>query len=312
MKLIHFLDDFLVQTQARLPPLGHPDGAEAAILGTTRDRLDGREQIFIRVEEFPPRLEHLFAGHTTPVVLPLQSILKRVSSDLAPDHFAAARDDRVRPHAERLFGEDGGVNAAHDHRRALELGLSQHAVAGDAVAAADAYPDDVARAENVGVESFDCFVNKNGVADQVGRRRLGQHVEPTRRDEAVADCRKRRVDEYDLRHATPHFRPARGAAVIIFSCTHPRVTCFGKLPLVDGTNFELVEQLRALTPDVPTLIFSTQDWGNNRLKTLEAGAQVYLIKPRDLGEMLQAIHRLCGDLAPSSDFIVKVPLDYKV
>ncbi len=48
------------------------------------------------------------------------------------------------------------------------------------------------------------------------------------------------------------------------------------------------------------------------MKTLEAGAQVYLIKPRDLGEMLQAIHRLCGDLAPSSDFIVKVPLDYKV
>jgi DNA-binding response OmpR family regulator len=67
---------------------------------------------------------------------------------------------------------------------------------------------------------------------------------------------------------------------------------------VDGTNVALIEQLRSLTPDVPTLIFSTQDWGDNRLKALEAGAQVYLMKPRELGEMLQAIHRLCGDLAP--------------
>jgi DNA-binding response OmpR family regulator len=67
---------------------------------------------------------------------------------------------------------------------------------------------------------------------------------------------------------------------------------------VDGTNVALTEQLRALTPDVPTLIFSTQDWGANRLKGLEAGAQVYLTKPSELGKMLQAVHRLCGDVAP--------------
>src|SRR2546423_1775394 len=61
---------------------------------------------------------------------------------------------------------------------------------------------------------------------------------------------------------------------------------------VDGTNIELIEQLRSLTPDVPSLIFSTQDWGDNRLKALEAGAQVYLTKPSELGKMLQAIHHL--------------------
>jgi DNA-binding response OmpR family regulator len=68
---------------------------------------------------------------------------------------------------------------------------------------------------------------------------------------------------------------------------------------VDGANVALIEQFRSLSPNVPTLIFSTQDWGDNRLKSLEAGAQVYLMKPRELGKMLQAIHSLCGDLASS-------------
>ena len=69
---------------------------------------------------------------------------------------------------------------------------------------------------------------------------------------------------------------------------------------VDGTDVGLIEQLRALTPDVPTLVFSTQDWGDDRQKMMEAGAKVYIAKPSELGKMLQAIHRLCGDVAPAS------------
>jgi CheY-like chemotaxis protein len=69
---------------------------------------------------------------------------------------------------------------------------------------------------------------------------------------------------------------------------------------VDGTNVGLIEHLRALTPDVPTLVFSTQDWGDDRRKAMEAGAQVYITKPSELGKMLQAIHRLCGDVAPAA------------
>jgi DNA-binding response OmpR family regulator len=81
---------------------------------------------------------------------------------------------------------------------------------------------------------------------------------------------------------------------------------------VDGTNVTLIEQLRSLTANVPILIFSTQDWGNDRLKALEAGAQVYLMKPKELSEMLRSIHRLCGDLAPSSDLVVKDLINHKV
>jgi DNA-binding response OmpR family regulator len=74
---------------------------------------------------------------------------------------------------------------------------------------------------------------------------------------------------------------------------------------VDGTNVALIEQLRSLTPNIPILVFSTQSWGDNRRKALEAGAQVYLTKPEGLGEFLRAIHCLCGDLDPSPDIIVK-------
>lgn len=65
---------------------------------------------------------------------------------------------------------------------------------------------------------------------------------------------------------------------------------------VDGTNVELVRQLRSLSSNVPILIFSTQSWGDNRQKAIKAGAQVYLTKPEGLGELLRAIHSLCGDV----------------
>lgn len=62
----------------------------------------------------------------------------------------------------------------------------------------------------------------------------------------------------------------------------------------DGTNRELIRRLRSLTPAVPVLVFSTQDFVESRRAALEAGASEYLIQPRDLWVVLGAVGRLCG------------------
>src|SRR6266705_5013239 len=184
MKLVDFLDDFVVKAQARLASLSHPNGTEAAILRAARDSLDRRKHVSRRVEEIPSRLEHGFARYSPSGVLPLQPILKRVSYDLAPYHFSAAGDHGIRSHSDWLLGENCCVNASHDHGGALELGLSQDTVTGKTIAAADTNANNVSRTENVGIELFNGFVDKYRVTDQVDRGCLSQHVEPPRRDKA--------------------------------------------------------------------------------------------------------------------------------
>src|SRR2546427_9883940 len=110
MKLVDFLNDFVVKAQARLAPLSHPNGTEAAILRASRDGLYGREKVSGWVQEIPARLDHGFTGYSSSHVLPLQPILNRVLDHLAPDHFSAAGDHGIRSHLQRLIGENGGVN----------------------------------------------------------------------------------------------------------------------------------------------------------------------------------------------------------
>src|SRR5712692_9389350 len=145
MKLVDFLNDFVVKAQARLAPLSHPNGTEAAILRAARDGLHGRKHVSARVQEIPSRLDHGFARYPSAGVLPLQVIFKRVLNHVTPDHVTTAGDYCICSHSQRLIGENRHMNASHDHRGALELGLSQHAVTGKAIAAADADANDVSR-----------------------------------------------------------------------------------------------------------------------------------------------------------------------
>src|SRR6266446_4151813 len=94
-------------------------------------------------------------------------------------------DHSIRSHSDRLIGENRRVNASHNHRGALELGLSQDAVAGKTIAAADTDADDVSRTENIGIEPFNGFVDEYRVTDQVDRGCLCHHVKPPRCDKAV-------------------------------------------------------------------------------------------------------------------------------
>src|SRR6266851_2838907 len=185
MKLVDFLNDSVVEAQARSTPLSHPNGTEAAILREARDGLYGRKKVFARIEKIPSRLDHGFARYSSSGVLPLQPTLKRVLYYLAPYHVAAG-DYGIRSHSKWLLGENGGVNASHNHRGALQLGLSQDPVTGQAIAAADTDANNVSRTENVGIEPFNGFVDEDRVTDQVDRGCLGHHVEPPWRDKAIA------------------------------------------------------------------------------------------------------------------------------
>src|SRR5258707_10625752 len=188
MKLVHFLNDFVIQAQARSTPLSHPNGTEAAILRAARDGLYGRKKVSARVEKIPSRLDHGFARYSSSGVLPLQPIRKRVLYYPAPYHVSAAGDHGIRSHPQRLIGENGGVNASHNHRGALQLGLSQDPVTGKTIAAADTDANNVFRTENIGIKLFNGFVDEYRITDQVDRGCLGHHVKPPRRDEAVARC----------------------------------------------------------------------------------------------------------------------------
>ena len=73
------------------------------------------------------------------------------------------------------------MNASHNHRGALELGLSQDSVTRNTIAAADPDADDVSRLENVGIKPFDGFVNEYGVTYQLD----GRWLEPARKATAA-------------------------------------------------------------------------------------------------------------------------------
>lgn len=62
----------------------------------------------------------------------------------------------------------------------------------------------------------------------------------------------------------------------------------------DGSNIELIRRLRALTPSVPVMVFSTLAFESRRRAAAEAGAVAYMMKPLDLDRLVGAAVRLCG------------------
>lgn len=60
----------------------------------------------------------------------------------------------------------------------------------------------------------------------------------------------------------------------------------------DGTNIELCQQLRRLSPRTPILFFSSLAYERDRQRGLAAGAQVYMTKPGDIVEIAATIKAL--------------------
>ncbi|HEV2762721.1 MAG TPA: response regulator [Pyrinomonadaceae bacterium] len=61
---------------------------------------------------------------------------------------------------------------------------------------------------------------------------------------------------------------------------------------IDSDSVELCQQLRALHPLTPVLLFSLENSKYTRRKVLEAGAQHYLSKTSDFVSLVQTIDRL--------------------
>jgi DNA-binding response OmpR family regulator len=61
---------------------------------------------------------------------------------------------------------------------------------------------------------------------------------------------------------------------------------------IDADSVELCQQLRAMTPSVPVLLFSLDSSGNDHRQALRTGAEVYLSKTSDFVSLVQTIDRL--------------------
>jgi DNA-binding response OmpR family regulator len=68
----------------------------------------------------------------------------------------------------------------------------------------------------------------------------------------------------------------------------------------DGTNIELCWQLRQLSPETPILFFSSKAFPRDRQAAMEAGAEVYLIKPMDILEIAKAVNSILHSRVPGA------------
>ena len=67
----------------------------------------------------------------------------------------------------------------------------------------------------------------------------------------------------------------------------------------DGMGLDLCRQLRGFDSQTPILFFSALASAIDRKRAMEAGAQGYLIKPNDLGIIIDTVTRLTGERCPS-------------
>ena len=72
--------------------------------------------------------------------------------------------------------------------------------------------------------------------------------------------------------------------------SHDALVLDVQMPELDGV--AVVTALRALGNDIPICVLSARDTVNDRIAGLEAGADDYLTKPFDLGELVARLHAL--------------------
>src|SRR6516225_7820055 len=77
---------------------------------------------------------------------------------------------------------------------------------------------------------------------------------------------------------------------LLSSESHDALVLDVQMPELDGV--AVVTALRALGNDIPICVLSARDTVNARIAGLEAGADDYLTKPFDLGELVARLHAL--------------------
>ncbi|BBY58694.1 DNA-binding response regulator [Mycolicibacterium sarraceniae] len=115
-----------------------------------------------------------------------------------------------------------------------------------------------------------------------------------------------------LRHSGFDVRVAangKEALRLLASEKHDALVLDVQMPELDGV--AVVTALRALGNDIPICVLSARDTVNDRIAGLEAGADDYLTKPFDLGELVARLHALLRRAASShegSDAVTIGPL----
>lgn len=62
--------------------------------------------------------------------------------------------------------------------------------------------------------------------------------------------------------------------------------------LPGGTGVTLCKRIRELDEDTPIVFYSGAAYESDRAEAMQAGAQEYLIKPSDVGRLVESIRRL--------------------
>src|SRR5215813_82924 len=189
----------------RRAPLGHPDRAEAAILGTTGHGLDRAHEIFVRIEQVPAGFDHLLTGNPAAIVDALQTAVQFILNNAAPDQIAAALDHRVSPHLQWFVGENSRMNPAHNDGGAAFLGLAHDAIAGPADARMNADAHNIARLDLFRFEWRDGLIDDEGIAYQFGWRSAGDDIQPAGRNHTVTNGGVRGINQNDFAHSTVPF-----------------------------------------------------------------------------------------------------------
>ena len=115
-----------------------------------------------------------------------------------------------------------------------------------------------------------------------------------------------------LRHSGFDVRVAsngREALRLLASEAHDALVLDVQMPELDGV--AVVTALRALGNEIPICVLSARDTVNDRIAGLEAGADDYLTKPFDLGELVARLHALlrrASHAERESDVMIVGPL----
>ena len=102
-----------------------------------------------------------------------------------------------------------------------------------------------------------------------------------------------------LRHSGFDVRVAatgKEALRLLSNESHDALVLDVQMPELDGV--AVVTALRALGNDIPICVLSARDTVNDRIAGLEAGADDYLTKPFDLGELVARLHALLRRAEP--------------
>lgn len=105
-------------------------------------------------------------------------------------------------------------------------------------------------------------------------------------------------------HAVDWMKTIEDAAAALKAVTYGLILLDLRLP--DGSGIQLLKSLRAAGTVTPVIILTAHDQISDRIEGLNSGADDYLVKPFDLGElsarMLAVIRRYGGNITPLVTF----------